>query len=390
MKLVIPATLASLGLLAGAAAAAPEVAGPPAPNHAAFDLVDGQWQRKPHTCGTHAYPLAPHAASKWTVQAGQPVKVWINTDGGTYEGGSTTDASANTTALLGSGDTLTIPAMASFDREALIQCVTDHYAPYNVRIVDTEPTTGSYIEAVVGGSGSLLGDSSILGIASADNFCGVTDGGIAFNFSAGHNGIPRAQEELCATVAHEVGHLLSLQHEVMATDLMSYVTVYESDTKAFEDASSACGVYPGQETSCDCGGSTTNSAQRLIEYVGEAAPACETIDDCFAGETCVERGCVAGPGTEGGLGETCAGDGDCASGLCLAEGEELHCVEGCTLDADTCPEDFECRDFEGDGVCWPSGGGGGGGGCASTDGGNPAGILVGLGVALVLRRRRRA
>lgn len=392
MKVVTSAALAAvLSLLAGVAAAAPDVAGPPEPNKA-FEYVDGHWQRRAHTCGTPAYPLAPQAASRWSLYAGQPIKIWINTEGGTYEGGNTTDSATNTTALLSSSDSLTVPAMTTFDRDELIQCVTDHYAPYNVMIVETEPTSGTYIEAVVGGSGALLGDTSILGIASADNFCDISEGGIAFSFSDGHRGIQRAQEELCATVAHEVGHLLSLQHEVMETDLMSYVTVYESNTKAFEDATSACGVYPGQETSCDCGGSTTNSSQRLIDHVGEAAPACESIDDCFDGETCVERGCVAGPGTTGGLGEACEGDGDCASGLCLVDGEDKHCVESCTLDAATCPDDFTCRDFEGSGVCWPAdGGGGGGGGCASSNGGgNPAVILLGLGVALVLSRRRRA
>ena len=37
------------------------------------------------------------------------------------------------------------------------------------------------------------------------------------------------------------------------------------------------------------------------------------------GETCVDGRCVAGPGTAGRLGESCASNEDCVSGLCGAD-----------------------------------------------------------------------
>ena len=127
-----------------------------------------------------------------------------------------------------------------------------------------------YVEAVVGGDGTEIGagTNQLFGIASADDFCGVTEAGVAFNFSETHRDVPRRDDELCATIAHEVGHLLALEHEVLPVDLMSYVYIAESGTKTFSPQNSRCGTQPGQEISCSCGGSMTNSAQRLTSFVG--------------------------------------------------------------------------------------------------------------------------
>ena len=53
----------------------------------------------------------------------------------------------------------------------------------------------------------------------------------------------------------------------------------------------------------------------------------------------------------------------------------------------TCPSGFDCIDAGGGaGVCWP-GSGGDGGGCSTGNGGGFA--VIGLGFALLARRRRR-
>lgn len=120
---------------------------------------------------------------------------------------------------------------------------------------------------------------------------------------------------------------------------------------------------------------------------------CETPADCQdAGDnyTCVGGRCVPGEGTPGGLGEDCTGDEECFSGLCLSNGNEMKCVESCNLDANDCPDGYDCLGFEDGGVCWPAAGGGGGG-CSSSDDGGGA-LPIGLGLAfagLVVGRRRR-
>ena len=103
---------------------------------------------------------------------------------------------------------------------------------------------------------------------------------------------------------------------------------------------------------------------------------------------CVNGGCVAGPGTPGGLGNFCQANTECLSNQCVSDTTgDSFCVESCeTSQAGSCPSGFGCLQTTATtGVCWPVEESG----CCST-GGSPAGpILLGLGLlALVLRRRR--
>jgi hypothetical protein len=181
----------------------------------------------------------------------------------------TNTANAGIVSQRGTGMITIPPLEAAFDYKIVRECVINHFKSYNVRIVETQPV-GDHIEALVGGTGGELGfgGGQLFGIASADNFCGVTENGIAFTFSATHRNVPRKNEELCATIAHEVGHLLALEHEVTPIDLMSYVLIAESGSKMFVNGQAQCGVAPGQTNSCACSAGGTNSSARLNQFVG--------------------------------------------------------------------------------------------------------------------------
>lgn len=117
-------------------------------------------------------------------------------------------------------------------------------------------------------------------------------------------------------------------------------------------------------------------------------PPCTPDKGCTGSDVCANGVCVPGPGEAGGLGEACQSDTECLSHRCADAGEALkHCVESCTVgNADSCPSDFACLSAgAGGGVCWPAPGG-----CCNV-GARPQGpALLGLGVMLlVLRRRRR-
>jgi uncharacterized protein (TIGR03382 family) len=232
------------------------------------------------SCGTHQ-AASPRAAA--VSFAATPTKVvYLNKNGGTYNiANAATDSATNTADTIAAGDNrahagaVIPPIEASFDWPYIVACVRQHYKPYAVTLTETEPTSGNYIEAVVGGNGASTGwsaSSGILGVASADNFCGVTERGIAFNFSSNHVGIQKANDELCATIAHEVGHLLALEHEATATDTMSYVPFASSGSKLFTTANGKCGTTPSQTGGCSCGsvatGNYTNSSMRLGQFVG--------------------------------------------------------------------------------------------------------------------------
>jgi MYXO-CTERM domain-containing protein len=268
--------LTALLVLAAAspALAAPDDTTPSDPQ----PIGQSTWVRPAHACGTHQvnrFGATPSPGQ--VVFGGAPQRtIYLNRFGGTYNINSNDTNSATNNAFRsvsanGQARTAVIPALASgFNWTTIAQCVRMHFLPYNVRIVETEPTSGAYVEAVVGGTGTELGYgvNDLFGIAAADNFCGVTETGIAFNFSETHRDVPRRDEELCATIAHEVGHLLALEHETLAADLMSYVLVAQSPPKSFVNQNVPCGVQPGQNQPCSCTGGTTNSAARLTSFVG--------------------------------------------------------------------------------------------------------------------------
>ncbi|MBX3159016.1 MAG: hypothetical protein KF773_23820 [Deltaproteobacteria bacterium] len=246
------------------------------------------FSRPPDSCGTVQAP--PLVAQKPIFAPGVQRVIHLNKNGGMYNlANAPTDsaqnvANARIVSQRGTGMIMIAPLEAGFDYNQVRECVINHYKPYNVRIVETQPK-GEHIEAVVGGNGTELGfpSGALFGIASADNFCGVTETGIAFTFSRTHTNVPRKNEELCATIAHEVGHLLALEHEVTPIDLMSYVLIAQSNTKTFVNGNAQCGVDPQSTNPCSCSSGTTNSGARLGQFVGarpaETNPPSLTVKD---------------------------------------------------------------------------------------------------------------
>ena len=100
---------------------------------------------------------------------------------------------------------------------------------------------------------------------------------------------------------------------------------------------------------------------------------------------------MAGPGTPGGLGEPCSGNGDCVSGLCGNDEGGSFCGERCTVGAQGCPEGFGCLDTGEFGVCWPGYDDGGGCGCrvGSREGATGTGLLLMVMLRAFRRKRRR-
>lgn len=426
----------------------------------------GNLIRDVHSCGTttKAYPVP--SISVFAAPTG-PRVIYLNKNGGTYNViGGATDASTNTANTIAAGDGRThmgavIPPIdAVFDWNHIVQCVRTQYKPYNVIITETEPTSGNYIEAVVGGDGASTGwsaSSGILGVASADNFCGVTEKGIAFSFAHNHIGIAKQDDELCATVAHEVGHLLALEHEILAADTMSYVPFASSPSKSFVDMNSHCGTDPQDQGNCTCmttaAGEMTDSALRLTQFVGlrptETNPptldvtapgdsvtlppsfivTADASDDTAMDQVAVLLGTttvgssIAPTGTtytipvngaaegtytlevqaidlagnvtkkdlaitiaKSELGGACLNNGDCTGNMCATKDDNVQfCTQVCD-DSNKCPDNFDCTVAGDQSLCVPSSGG------CNIGGGDQRTlyVLVGLSLAIVLRRRKRA
>lgn len=239
------------------------------------DPVAETWHRGPESCGTPQ--VIGFASPDYEAGAGGQRVIYVNRFGGHFTVSSTNaiNNTVSTNILQANVSQFDIAAMeTSWDWGTIRTCLDDYFKPFNVRIVESRPRTGNYVQSIVGGTGAEIGfspQSGILGITSTDNFCFVAETGVTLSFSKNHVGIPRATEELCGTIAHETGHALSLEHEILTPDLMSYVPLQTSGTKAFVNQESTCGTDAQSTNPCSCqttSAGKTNSALRLNNNVG--------------------------------------------------------------------------------------------------------------------------
>ena len=137
---------------------------------------------------------------------------------------------------------------------------------------------------------------------------------------------------------------------------------------------------------------------RAYDNAGDMASASVTVtvsndcngpSDCPTGYACEDGECIPG---DGGIGDECEHDTDCISGLCGQIGDERYCSQICSVLANDCPTGFDCVGSGDQGGCVRGADDPDGGGCAVVGGESddaPVAIFVLLGVALLMRRRRR-
>jgi hypothetical protein len=136
---------------------------------------------------------------------------------------------------------------------------------------------------------------------------------------------------------------------------------------------------------------TNLQATATVDVTVIVGQKCSNDQSCPSNDICYNDACIAGPAAPNGLGATCTGNEKCASGQCASDGTKQVCVVPCDTNNDHCPAGFGCLP-EGTtgGVCWPGAAHGPtSGGCDANDGGPRALIVLSLGVAAVLVRRRR-
>ncbi len=193
-------------------------------------------------------------------QEGEPTIVYVNPWGATYTQGGN-DAVANTSPIPGIA-TATIPPLDITPSQwaSLYECVRWQFAPFNVVVTDQDPGNVDHIEASIGGRPEMLGLSGgIGGIAPATCQPFGIPSAVVFNFES--QGI---SDRMCHTIAQEVGHAMSLDHQMMCEDPMTYLD--GCGKKSFQDADVRCGE--DQDRDCSCGNQTQNSYKHLLRMHG--------------------------------------------------------------------------------------------------------------------------
>lgn len=183
------------------------------------------------------------------------------------------DAVADRSSILGRDGVPSSVTLAPFmwDQatwDGVVSCVRATYAIYGVEVV-TEPPSGAHVEVMVAGTAAALGlAGNTLGIAPLANDCSPLPSALAYAFANAHLSGPDLVNELCATVAHEAGHIYGLDHEFECKDPMTYLT--GCGVKVFLNRTVACGEFDAPR-SCKCS-ERQSSHRKLYDVLGPGTP----------------------------------------------------------------------------------------------------------------------
>jgi hypothetical protein len=218
------------------------------------------------TCESAAEETAPVAPAAPTAAA--PTVIYLRRDGVTLTGGADDAAHDTSSVVADHGRTIVELAPAGLDDavwDDVVSCVRAKYSRFNVRFVTERPSAPGYVMAVFGGTGAELGyGAEVRGAAPMDSSgCRTVDNAVVMVFSAK---LGPTAETHCDAAAHEIAHVFSVDHELLAADPSSYLPF--SGSREFQDVDAPCGET--SQRACICGRPSQNAVAVLLEKLGPA------------------------------------------------------------------------------------------------------------------------
>jgi hypothetical protein len=342
--------------------------------------------------------------------------IYMNKNGVTLAPGNN-DSRTNKSTIVTQTTTFAAWNVSATNWSTVMTCMRDLFSRFDVQVVDTDPGNVPHMEAVFGGSPTQVGmPSNVAGVSPFTTDCSVIENSVVFTFTGAFNFTPR---EACEIMAQEVAHSYGLDHELLASDPMTYLTY--NGNRAFQDQTASCGESTAR--ACGINGSTCRANQNSVTLlkerlgIGDAiAPTVQwsspangaTVPPGFEVKAAgTDNIAVTGAvlkidGTQAAM-QAGAGPYTFATSATLAEGSHTIVVEisdGKNIQSETRTVTVQKgAPPPGDGTGSGSGSGTGDpdqdaldngdivGGCAA--GGGQAGMLFGLGLLVALSRRRR-
>lgn len=147
-----------------------------------------------------------------------------------------------------------------------VACMREIYAPFDVTITEDDPGDIPHIEALFGGHPSDVGlPDDVGGVSPFTTDCAIIERSIVFTFTDVLDDDPRT---VCETMAQEVAHSFGLDHEMLASDPMTYLSYLGE--RSFQNEMASCGEYGGRM--CGINGSVCRTRQNsyalLMERLG--------------------------------------------------------------------------------------------------------------------------
>lgn len=188
--------------------------------------------------------------------------IYLNKNGVTLQPGNN-DARTNRSTLASQATTLPAWNVSPTVWTATVSCMKELFAPFDVQVTETDPGTTPHIEAVFGGSPGMLGmPNGVAGVSPFTTDCSIIENSIVFTFT---NVIPADARLACEIMAQEVAHSYGLDHELLASDPMTYLDY--TGNRSFKNQTASC----GEDTQRPCGinGSTCRANQNSVVLLTE-------------------------------------------------------------------------------------------------------------------------
>ncbi|CAN5180199.1 hypothetical protein BH11MYX1_BH11MYX1_23050 [soil metagenome] len=158
-------------------------------------------------------------------------------------------------------------AVTDDDWATTTSCLNELWARFDVEFTDRDPGDVPHLEALFGGSPTDYGlASNLTGVSPFAADCGVIENSIVFTFT---DNLPNDPRRVCEVMAQELGHSYGLDHELLASEVMSQLA--DGQARSFRDQDVAC----GESQARPCGSSTApcratqNSVQLLRARLGD-------------------------------------------------------------------------------------------------------------------------
>jgi hypothetical protein len=194
----------------------------------------------------------------------------LNSAGGMYFSTGPLDSSLNQAPHLPGDFNFRQWQASPADQQAVLSCLRNIFADFDVEVVTEEPINSPYTEVVFGLDPLEVGYP--LGVsAAAPHGCSPLDNGIIFTFPSVVDSDPI---RTCQSIAYGIGAAQTLSETIVKEDMMS---IEEYTDKRFLDEEVIC-----DREACDCGGSTQNGYQVLLDTFGPAGGA-EVPSGCSQG-----------------------------------------------------------------------------------------------------------
>jgi len=191
--------------------------------------------------------------------------IYLNRDGTVLRPGDN-DARLSTSSIVQQPTELAPWDIDDDTWDETVACMRELYRRFDVTVTDEDPGDVPHIEAVFGGHPSDVGlPSNVAGVSPFTTDCGIIENSVVFTFT---DVLPDDPRVMCEVMAQEIAHSFGADHELLASDPMTYLDY--AGERSFQDQPASC----GEDAPRPCGidayvcSQKQNSVQLLASRLG--------------------------------------------------------------------------------------------------------------------------